>query len=444
MCDTLVALPNATADGSLIFAKNSDRDGNEAHELMYLSHATHPEGAQVQCTYISIPQVAETYAVLLAKPFWIWGAEMGANEHQVMIGNEAIFSKVPAGKEPGLIGMDYLRLALERADTARKAVDVITELLERYGQSGNCGFAHPLYYHNSFLIADPQEAWVLETVDRHWAAAKVKDVRSISNGLTITNDYDLASADLVSFAIEKGWCKDEADFSFRDCYSDFLITFGSDAKNRQCRTTSCLEGKKGSITLEDAMAYLRDHGEDADADWRPDKGLMGAQVCMHLSWGPVRISQTTGSMVSQVKDGFATHWLTGSAAPCTSIFKPFWIDSGLPDMGNFATGTYDPQVYWWSHEDLHRAVLENYPTRIKLFQAERDALEAGFIAKVKEKTNASIDNRLYFSQACFQEAWQATKAWTEKVRAQEIASRRGWLHKQAWKKLDEQAKRPQD
>ncbi len=119
MCDTLVALGNSTADGSVIFAKNSDREPNEAHELVLIPRASHPAGSTVSCTYIDIPQVAETFAVLLAKPFWIWGAEMGANEKGVAIGNEAVFTKVPMEKQPGLIGMDFLRLALERAATAR-------------------------------------------------------------------------------------------------------------------------------------------------------------------------------------------------------------------------------------------------------------------------------------------------------------------------------------
>lgn len=75
MCDTFVALSNATRDGSVIFGKNSDRHPNEGHEVIILPHAEHPQGAQVQCTYISVPQVKETNAVLLAKPFWIWGGK---------------------------------------------------------------------------------------------------------------------------------------------------------------------------------------------------------------------------------------------------------------------------------------------------------------------------------------------------------------------------------
>jgi dipeptidase len=80
MCDTLVAVGKATADGSVILAKNSDRQPNEAHVLAHIPHAQHEPGSMVRCTYIEVPQVEETYKVLLSKPFWIWGCEMGANE----------------------------------------------------------------------------------------------------------------------------------------------------------------------------------------------------------------------------------------------------------------------------------------------------------------------------------------------------------------------------
>ncbi len=60
--------------------------------------------------------------------------------------------------------MDYVRLALERGSTAKEALEVIIELLEQYGQGGNCGFEHKVYYHNAFMIVDRHEAWVLGKV----------------------------------------------------------------------------------------------------------------------------------------------------------------------------------------------------------------------------------------------------------------------------------------
>src|SRR3990172_498427 len=81
MCDTVVATGAVTADQVTLFGKNSDREPNEAHYVQYIPAGEHPPESRVKCTYLEIPQAEKTYAVLLAKPFWMWGAEMGANEH---------------------------------------------------------------------------------------------------------------------------------------------------------------------------------------------------------------------------------------------------------------------------------------------------------------------------------------------------------------------------
>ena len=203
MCDTLIATKSATADGVAVFGKNSDRPANEGQHIAYFPAAHHASGSRVKCTYIEIPQVEKTHAVLLSKPFWMWGAEMGVNEHGLVIGNEAVFSKVPANKEPALLGMDLLRAALERAVTPREAVRVIIDLLEQFGQGGNCAsHGESLYYHYSFLISNADDAWVLETVDKQWAARQVGDVYSISNCMTLGNQWDMASQNLVELAVQ--------------------------------------------------------------------------------------------------------------------------------------------------------------------------------------------------------------------------------------------------
>ena len=93
MCDTIVALGPATQDGSTLFGKNSDREPDEAQNIVIVPRRQYKSGETVKCTYISIPQAAETCRVLLSQPFWMFGAEMGANEFGVMIGNEAIFTR---------------------------------------------------------------------------------------------------------------------------------------------------------------------------------------------------------------------------------------------------------------------------------------------------------------------------------------------------------------
>ncbi|MCC6955983.1 MAG: C69 family dipeptidase, partial [Anaerolineales bacterium] len=244
MCDTVVITPEATTDDVMLFGKNSDREPNEAHTLVTVPAADHEAGSMLRMTYIEIPQASHTYATLLAKPFWIWGAEMGVNEHGVTIGNEAVFTRVPYVKEGAMIGMDLLRLGLERGSTAQGALEVMTALLETYGQGGNCGFLHKFYYHNSYLIADPAEAWVFETAGPHWAARRVQGVYTISNGLTIRSEWDLASKDLVNYAVERGWCKGRSDFDFARCYSEPLYTTFSDCRARCARSRALLEAKR--------------------------------------------------------------------------------------------------------------------------------------------------------------------------------------------------------
>ncbi|RPI50605.1 MAG: peptidase U34, partial [Chloroflexi bacterium] len=382
MCDTLVAVGDATLDGAVILAKNSDRQPNEAQVLAHFAGARHEAGANVRCTHVSIPQVAETYEVLLSRPFWTWGCEMGVNAPGVAIGNEAVFTKEPYEKGPGLLGMDLARLALERAGTAQRALETIVELLETYGQGGNHGYPKPEYYHNSFLIADPHEAWVLETAGGYWAADRVRGVRTISNGLTIGREWELAGPGLREHAVERKWVggsRGPEEVAFDRCYSDALYTSLDGCRTRQRRSTALLEGQRGQITVATAMAALRDHGSRAAAgeSWNPDQGLTMDTLCVHASLGPLRPAQTAGAMVAHLAPDLVTCWLTGTAATCTGIFKPVYLDgAGLPDLGPEPDGAYDGASLWWAHERLHRAVFSDYGTRMPVYQAKRDALEA--------------------------------------------------------------------
>jgi dipeptidase len=424
----------------VIFGKNSDRDPNEAHEVVRAAAAEHAAGTMLRCTYIDIPQAAHTYAVLLAKPFWIWGAEMGANERGVVIGNEAVFTRLPYQKEPGLIGMDLLRLGLERGATAEEALHVITDLLARYGQGGNCGFAHPMFYHNSFLIADLHEAWVLETAGQEWAAEKVHDTRSISNQITIGSRWDLASPNLVTTAIDRGWCRRRDDFHFARCYSDFIYTRFSAAGHRRACTMRLLESRRGDLTVADGMAFLRTHGLEETPGWRPDPALMGAEVCSHTGAGPIRISQSTGSMVAHLTPDLHTYWMTATSAPCTGVFKPVWLDAPLAWQEEPApTGVFDPACLWWRHELLHRTILRDYPSRIAPVRWARAELEGGFIARV-EAVGQERAAREALAAACYQDAEAAEKRWLEEASAMPVGIENRFYYNQTWSTINRQAR----
>ncbi len=382
----MVAVPVATADGAVWFGKNSDREPGEAQLVEQLPAQTHT-AAKLRCTYLEIPQAKHTFEVVLSRPFWMWGAEMGANERGVVIGNEAVFTKLPYAKD-GLLGMDLLRLALERADCAREALNLITDLIARHGQGGACGYRNKKFrYHNSFLIADPNEAWVLETADKYWVAEQVKGIRTISNGLTIGKEFDLIAPDAYEFARSQGWCKTADDFDFAQGFGDARVSKASGSNERRACTLQRLRINERGVGREDMFAALRDHN-----GFTPKQGWRMQMPCAHSSWWPTRRSgQTTGSMVSRVSADDAIHYLTGTSAPCLSVFKPVILgrDNNLGDT----------ETLFWQHERLHRLVLGDYARR-------RASMEE---ARVTFQVEALSSN----------EAWEAHRQkiqdWTSRV-----------------------------
>mgnify|MGYP001579606330 CR=1 FL=1 len=436
MCDILIATKLATSNNIAIFGKNSDRPPNEGQHIAYFpaAHAPRARNGRVQCTYIEIPQVEKTHAVLLSKPFWMWGAEMGVNEHGLVIGNEAVFSKIPANKKPALLGMDMLRAALERAVTPREAVQVIIDLLEQFGQGGNCTYGEELYYHNSFIIANANDAWVLETVDKQWAARQIKDVYSISNCLTISNQFDIASPELVEFALKKGYTKPTGQFNYAKDYSDFLFTTFGKGRVRRATTTGVLEEQKGNVSIESMMGTLRHHNNE---HFDPQSSITNVDVCMHAGFGPIRVSQSTASMVVYLDNDTPIIFATGTSAPCTSIFKPIWMDAASSlSLGPAPTSQADSSLYW-THEKLHRATLLNYPERIKTYAAGRDEMELRFIQTALNLTDRSAKVRADFTAACFEESAQAEAEWLKRVEA--APARKNILHASAWNGFNKKA-----
>jgi len=435
MCDTFVALNSITRDGSVLFGKNSDREPNEAQALEYHPARTYADGEKVLCTYLTIPQVKKTNAVLLSRPFWMWGAEMGANEKGVVIGNEAVFTKMPLNRDSSLTGMDLLRLALERSDSAAEALGTIVQLLADHGQGGVCGYENKkMAYHSSYILADPKEAWVLETAGRLWAARKVKDFYSISNGLTIGEEFDEHHPQLIETARQKGWLKKGKTFHFARCFSDWFYTTFSACRRRQRRSYDLINEKKGQMDPASVISILRDH---RDEGYQPEDHLLIDRLCAHAANPLSRHSQSTGSLVAHLKPKTRTYWATGTSAPCTGVFKPIWLEgNALPDIGPTPDGRFNPDTLWWYHEILHRSVLMDYQPRLEVFKEERDALERSLIEKAE---TVNPDERNALTQAAFQQAREKTTEWIDKVQGTPPGHQRNLIYRNYWKKQNKKA-----
>ena len=437
MCDTLVALAAATAGGATVFGKNSDRERNEAQAIEWIPAGRHALGEALRVTYISIPQAERTHACLISRPFWMWGAEMGANENGVVIGNEAVHAVVPAARRRALIGMDLVRLGLERGASAAEAAEVIITLLETHGQGGDCGHLGRFYYHNSFLIADRAEAYVLETVGRWWVLEKVERARTISNVLSIGAAPRAISDDLAAHAAASGWTDGEGRFDFADRLKDRARDQVSRGTDRCARSTALLAAGDGALTPADIRAILRDHGK-VGPDWSPAHQA-GRTLCMHAGAGDRR-SQTTGAMVSELREAGAIHWVTGTSAPCLSLFKPVLLGASLPDQGPEPTDRFDPATLWWRHERLHRAVLEDFAPRAAALADERDRLEAGFSERIDDALARDGDPAdLQAAVAdCWREAGAAEGRWLHAILAMDKGPSVG-AYGRSWRRLGQVA-----
>ena len=350
MCDTI----GKRIGNRALFAKNSDRSPNEPQVLEWFPAADHEE-ATLKATYLEIEQVRSTKAFLLSRPVWLWGGEMGVNECGVCIGNEAVFTKGAYGKT-GLTGMDLVRLALERSESAREAVEVIIRLLERYGQGGNCGFDYDFYYDNGFLIMDANAIYHLETAGKQWVCKQVESA-AISNRLSIGTDGDTYSGQRCDFA---------------KTYTEPVYTFFSRSKQRRslCAAAGCR-----AESVEDLFAALRQHDHPGDPLCRASVG----SPCMH--YGGLVGDHTTQSMVVELSEGETRVWVTGTSMPCVSVFKPYGFGNE-PTAPVFPAGDPQAKAYWMEAEQFRRRLLGKVLP--EEFYAQRNALEATLLSMSRE------------------------------------------------------------
>ena len=208
----------------------------------------------------TIPQIARTYQTV-----------GNMNEHQLIIA-ETTYGGRPELEDPKGI-MDYgslIYVALERAKTAREAIDIIVDLANTYG-----------YYSSgeSFSLADTEEVWVMDLIGKGpdnkgivWVARRVPDgyICAHANQARIStfplNDPEncIYAPDVITFAREKGYFNgDDKDFSFCDAYAplDFSGMRGCEARawsafNILCDGKFTFLDENGNEVTKDAYDYI--------------------------------------------------------------------------------------------------------------------------------------------------------------------------------------------
>lgn len=375
MCDTL----GFSAGNKRVFGKNSDRSPNEPQLLEYIP-AAHRAESSLKATYITIPQVPQTHGILISRPSWMWGAEMGVNDCNVAIGNEALFTLGLYGDD-ALTGMDLVRLALERSSTAEEALDTITELLEQYGQGGNCGYDHHFEYDNAFFIMDEKNIYVLETCGKKWVYKEIES-GSISNCISIRSDGDVYSGSRHNFAI----------------HADPFMTLGSGALTRRHITAS---GVKKASSVQDVMKILRSHLREFG---NPFNASALTSPCMH--YGGLVGDHTTASLIVEFSPEKTVIWATGCSTPCVSLYKP-WLWGNDPVCPVFYENDAASKKYWYGMETFRRSLIgKKLPVD---YYVHMDGIQQSWLKKAEAITNRSEFSE--FSRSCLREEEKFREYW---------------------------------
>jgi dipeptidase len=297
-------------------------------------------GEKVRTQCLELPQARRTYSVLGSQAPGVWGYDHGLNDQQVAMGRAALRMRLRC-QGPTLLGTDLVRLVLERAHSARHAVDLFIDLVDRYGQGGFPGCPVASETDNAFLIADPSEAFAIETTAAHWVYQEVQEVRAVSDVSVVSQDWDRISHGLAGYAIaQEWWPADGRKLDFAGTLSEDPM--GQDSGMRRWgRATLLLEQQNGHIDMAFLRRLLSDHYEGMRDEVDPlAPGASPRPLCRHAVTGAD--SATTASCVAVLSTdaaGLPVLW-RAFGPPCVGVYFPLFLEGDVPEP--FTHGVAEP------------------------------------------------------------------------------------------------------
>ncbi len=437
-CTSFLVGKKASADGSAFITYNADSYGMFGR-LKYYPAAKHPKGTMRRIVdgdtnhYLcDIPEAAETYAV------------MGQiNEYQLAITETTFGGREELdGEGEGIDYVSLMTLGLQRAKTAREAIKVMTELVNKYGYASSG---------ESFSIADPNEVWMMEMIGKGkgregavWVAVRIPDdcIAAHANHSRIhklnlkDKDNVMYAKDVITFARQKGYFTGkDADFSFSATYAP--ADFGA---IRYCDTrvwsfynkwvegmdqyldyaTGKAIGKhkpmplyfkpKCKLSLADVMESNRDHYEGTPFDITKDAGA-GA-YCMPyrpspLTWKhegktyfnerPISTQQTAFTVVAQVRDYLPNAiggvlWYANDDPNMAAYTPVYCANNAVPECYNVAEAndvTFSIKSAFWVCNWVANMTYPRYSQMFPSLKAVRDRLETTYFDRAKQIEGAA-------------------------------------------------------
>lgn len=388
-CTNFIITRGASTDGSIMVTYAAD--SHQLYGCLY-KYTPSKRAAAMMPVYEwdtgkylgDIPQAEVTYSTV-----------GNMNEHSLIITETTFGGREELVDPEGRV--DYgslIYIALQRARTAREAIDVIVDLANTYGYASSG---------ESFSIADTEEAWIMELIGKGpgnkgivWVARRIPDgyICAHANQARITTfpkddpENCLYAPDVISFAREKGYYSgDDADFSFCDAYAplnfsamracearvwSFFRTFADDmdkyvdyAMGYNAANRMPLWVKPAAkISPKQVFDAMRDHFEGTPMDMTKDLGAGGHGL--PYRWRPMSFEVDGKEYINEratatQQTGF---WMVGQARPgktgilwfgvddaATSCLTPIYCNTTeVPECfaeGNGSMLEYSPTSAFW-------------------------------------------------------------------------------------------------
>lgn len=387
--DMIVALGRATIDGHTLFGHNCRLPANTALVLERSQGRSHAPDERLPLVRLTLPQARATLATLGLRIAGQWGYLHGVNVCGVAIGYSALRTRL-ASSEGGLLGTELVRLALERASSARQAVDLIGDLVSRHGQGS--GDDQPA--DSAFLIVDGREAFTLETAGRYWAQQEVRQVRAMSEFCTIRQDWDKVAPGLAACAMEQGWRQDDGSkLDFAGAVAPELAQTGSPLR-RWGRATLMLEEQNGHLDLPFFRRPLGDHYEGSDDEVDPILPGRGVPpLCLHAR-SPEAL-MTGGSVVARVGSAMEKAMVAWCCPgpPCIGVYLPVLLQGELPEaMASGNAHTRMRQLI--NHVGVNRSLWDLTRDSLGRLQARLDQEADEFIVEARNAGQRETEKEL--------------------------------------------------
>ncbi|MFW6131094.1 MAG: dipeptidase [Candidatus Aminicenantaceae bacterium] len=435
-CSSFLVTKGASENGSVMITYTCD--GEFLYRLDYIPAQDHKPDEFIEIKSWGgkvkgkIKQIPHTYSVVGLM-----------NEFQVAIGETTFGGRKELVNSDGLLNyFTLMGIALQRAKTAREAIQVMTELVAEYGYSSSG---------ESFSIADKNEAWIMEMIGpgsggegAHWVALRIPDgyISAHANMSRIGEfplddpENCLYSENIISFAEEKGYYdrKSGKRFNFRYAFDppkpSSLRTCAARVWSMFRRSAPSLNfspdfhrGVKGEkpyplwikpdkkLSVSDVMNIMRDHYEGTEFDMTKgiDAGPFGCPVRYRgLTWEidgntyswerPISTQQTSFSFISQSRDNLpdavgGVYWFAVDDTYTNCYVPLYCCVNRIPEsftVGDIQEFSWDSA--WWVFNFVANLANLRYSSMVKDIQKVQKKLENNFIAfqPVIEKTAVEL------------------------------------------------------